>query len=62
MQNSEYTDLITTGAAARLLEVSEPTVRKYEDEGRLPAIRAGRMRLFERATVVALAAKRRAPR
>jgi excisionase family DNA binding protein len=59
MENTEHTDLITTGAAARLLEVSEPTVRKYEEEGRLPAIRAGRMRLFDRATVVALAAKRR---
>jgi len=62
MQNHEHTDLITTGAAARLLEVSEPTVRKYEDEGRLPAIRAGRMRLFARADVEALAAKRRGGR
>ena len=58
MQKTQQTDLITTGTAARILEVSEPTVRKYEDEGRLPAIRAGRMRLFDRATVEALAATR----
>lgn len=58
MQKTQQTDLITTGTAARILEVSEPTVRKYEDEGRVPAIRAGRIRLFDRATVEALAAAR----
>jgi excisionase family DNA binding protein len=62
MQNDIQTNLITTGAAARLLEVSEPTVRKYADEGRLTTLRAGSMRLFDRTAVEALAAKRRARR
>jgi excisionase family DNA binding protein len=59
MPKTEHPTLITTGVAARLLEVSENTVRRFDCEGRLRAVRAGGMRLFERAAVEALAAKRR---
>ena len=60
MQNKiERPTYITTGVAARLLEVSEPTIRKFADEGRLAAVRAGSMRLFDRTDVEALAIKRR---
>jgi excisionase family DNA binding protein len=56
MKDCEY---LTTGAAARILEVSENTVRKYEADCRLHAVRAGNLRLFRRVDVERLAIERR---
>jgi excisionase family DNA binding protein len=51
---------ITVSGAARILEVSEDTVRRLEAAGVLPAIRTQTgTRLFERRAVEALAAQRR---
>ena len=45
-------DLLTTGEAARMLEVSESTIRLWDRNGRLSARRtAGGQRVFD-ATVV----------
>lgn len=49
-------DPIFTSAAAQLLCVSEATVRLWERNGRLSAVRTHRgVRLFERAEIEALA-------
>ena len=50
-------DYITTLAAARILNVSPDTVRRWAKVGRLPvALTASGIRLFDRAVVVQLAA------
>jgi excisionase family DNA binding protein len=52
-------DLMTTGEAARLLDLSPDGVRWIEREGRLPAQRTTNgQRLFRRGDVEALAAER----
>jgi excisionase family DNA binding protein len=56
-------DLLTTGAVARRLDVSESTVRKYDRDGRLPSLRtSANQRVFRSADVERLAAERRAAR
>jgi excisionase family DNA binding protein len=52
--------VLTSGEAARLLEVDPATVRNYARSGRLPTIfRTGRgLHLFERAAVERLARER----
>ena len=58
----DQADHIFTGEAARILDVSSETVRWWERIGRLPAaLRVGRgVRLFDRGTVLRLAAARKA--
>ena len=52
----ENPEFLTTGAAARRLEVSESTIRKYDRDGVLPAIRASSgTRLFRGEDVDRLA-------
>ena len=52
-------DLLTTGEAARVLEVSESTIRLWDRNGRLTARRtAGGQRVFDATVVQALAEAR----
>lgn len=51
-------DLMTVGAAAKLLNVSTDWVRVLADRGDLPTIHAGKVRLFQRAEVERLAEQR----
>lgn len=52
---------LLTGDVARILEVSPDTVRLWERQGRLPALRTVRgVRLFDRRDVERLATERRA--
>lgn len=54
---------MTTGTAARVLERSEDTARRYADAGVLPTTRTpSGVRLFEAAAVYALAARLKAGR
>jgi excisionase family DNA binding protein len=46
------------GAAARSLEVSEATLRKWADLGRVPCRRIGRLRVFRRADLERIAKMR----
>ena len=47
MTITDSDEVLTTGAVSRRLEVSESTVRKYERDGLLPAIRSSaKARLF----------------
>ncbi len=58
MQNVSK-NLVTTSEAARLLRVSEQTIRNLERRGILPASRLSNgTRVFERTTVDKLAAAR----
>jgi excisionase family DNA binding protein len=51
--------LITTSCAAKILDISEGTVRALERRGELPAIRTStNMRLFEQSDVERLARER----
>ena len=50
---------VTVGLAARILQVSEQTVRNFERDGKLRAIRVGQLRLFARRLVERLAAQRK---
>ena len=57
------TDLLTTGAVARMAGVSEKTVRAWQNAGDLPAMRIeGGMRLFHRKDVEAFLANREVDR
>jgi DNA-binding transcriptional MerR regulator len=59
MTITDSDEVMTTGAASRLLERSESTVRKYEREGLLQAIRSNtNIRLFKRADVERLRQQR----
>jgi excisionase family DNA binding protein len=59
MANQGRVELLTTGDAARILGLDPATVRLYERTGRLAAHRTRRgLRLFERADVERLAARR----
>ena len=50
--------ILTISGAARVLECSEQTARKYADSGKLPSVRAGNgVRLFRESDVKDLAAK-----
>ena len=50
---------LTTGEAARILELSPDSVRSYERDGKLSAIRVGKgQRLFSFAQVEQLRAER----
>lgn len=50
---------LTTTEAARLLDLSSDSIRRYEREGTLSAIRVGKgQRLFDRAEVERLRAER----
>ncbi len=49
------TDLLITSQVARILRRTPETVRIMERTGRLKAIRAGHVRLFEREEVESLA-------
>ncbi len=52
MQQTNIQELVTVSEVARLLEVSEQTVRNLEKRGILPAARLSNgTRLFERETV-----------
>ena len=54
-------DLLTTGEAARGLEVSESTIRLWDRNGRLSARRtAGGQRVFDATVVQALVEARQA--
>jgi DNA-binding transcriptional MerR regulator len=51
----QYPEFLTTSATARALNRSEHTVRKYDQTGILPAVRASNgVRLFRRQAVEAL--------
>jgi excisionase family DNA binding protein len=51
-------EFITTCDAARILNVSPDTIRRWAKVGRLPAIRtASGIRLFERSVIAQLSAK-----
>lgn len=55
-------DPVLTTEAARLLRVSAETIRLWERQGRLPAIKTERgVRLFDRRDVERLARERRVP-
>lgn len=56
-------EILTVGGAARLLEVSEGTVRAWSDAGKLPALRrtGNSIRLFKREDVDRVRLERRAP-
>jgi excisionase family DNA binding protein len=59
MEDTTMTAPITTSEAARLLRVSEASVRQLERNGRLAATRTGTgMRLFIRSDVERLALER----
>ena len=50
---------ILLGETARILEVSQETVRRFEADGRLRAVRTSRgVRVFERSDVERLARER----
>lgn len=49
---------ISTSAAARLLEVSENSIRHLADRGELPCVRVGLFRTFCVADVLKLRAER----
>ena len=54
-------DLLTTGEAARILEVSESTIRLWDRNGRLSARRTARgQRVFDATVVQALVEARQA--
>ncbi len=55
---TETSALISTGQAARLIGVSEQSIRQWAASGRLPATVTPLGRLFDRAAVAALAAER----
>jgi excisionase family DNA binding protein len=56
-------DYLTTGDAARALDRSNDTIRKYDRDGVLRAVRASNgHRLFKRADVEALRKSREAKR
>lgn len=51
-------DLLAIGAAARLLGVSPDTLRRWENDGRLTAVRTlGNQRRFRRADIEQLRAR-----
>lgn len=52
-------DPITIGPTSRILECSSENTRNLERAGQLRCVRLGRIRLFERSEVVALAKRRR---
>ena len=53
------TDLLLTGEAARVLDVSADTIRLWERTGRLPAVKTARgVRLFDRRDIERLARER----
>jgi len=57
MKNTD--SLLTCGEAAKILNRSSESVRAYEREGKLPAIKTGRgFRLFREADVVEFRRKR----
>jgi excisionase family DNA binding protein len=59
MAAAQDAEFLTTAAVARRLGVSESTVRKFDRDGRLRAIRSSsNQRLFTRDLVEALAARR----
>jgi excisionase family DNA binding protein len=52
-------ELLTTGEAAKILELSADSVRRLEREGALSAIKVGKgHRLFDQSAVEKLRAKR----
>lgn len=51
---------LTSGQAARVLDVSDVTVRKWADEGRLSAVVTPLGRLLDADSVLTLAAERTA--
>jgi len=52
--------LVRISEAARILGVAECTVRRGHDEGRIPGVRLGNDRWFDRKTIEQLAAARAA--
>jgi excisionase family DNA binding protein len=53
-------DLLTTGEAARLLDLSPDSVRRFEREGLLSAIRVGKgQRLFTKSEIERLSDQRK---
>ena len=46
------TKRLTTSMAARMLELSENSVRNLADRGQLPCERIGRLRVFDLADIV----------
>jgi excisionase family DNA binding protein len=44
-KGTKYKEFVTTGAASRLLGVSEATIRRWSDQGKIPSFRVsiGRM-------------------
>ena len=46
------TQRITTSMAARMLELSENSIRNLADRGQLPCERIGRLRIFDLADIV----------
>ena len=63
MPTTTPSNLLTTSAAARILDLTSESVRQYERQGKLPAIRTeSGMRLFQRADVERFAKARAARR
>jgi excisionase family DNA binding protein len=53
--HDEEDELLSLSAAARLLQASESSVRRWADDGKLPVVRTpGGQRRFRRADVIAL--------
>jgi len=50
--NLDWTDLLTTTEAARLLRVTSATLHRWILHGQLPAVRNGRRYLIPRAAVL----------
>jgi excisionase family DNA binding protein len=56
----QQTQLLTTGDAAKVADVSVETIRRWDRSGKLAAVRtAGGLRLFERAAVLKVVEARR---
>ena len=60
VKTASFEDRIAVSAAARILELSENSVRQLADRGALPCERVSHFRTFSRADVLKLAAERAA--